>query len=140
MDKLDGRILAALILQRVHEYQLRDLVEKMDGQLLARKIDAETLAAKVLPYMDLKVDVVTRSGPTHKIDITGFKTKNTHSTALCPPEEKLVSGGYYASGYPYPTVLGFGKGDTSNSWSTSASFNADSEFITYAHCLRLSWR
>ncbi len=38
------------------------IIQKLDGHTLLQKIDARTLAAKVLPYLDLSASVRLRSG------------------------------------------------------------------------------
>ena len=120
-----GEKLAALILQKIHENQLRDLVQKMNGELLTQKI---------LPYLELRVDTVKRYGPDHKIDISGPVSKYTSAKASCPPGEILVSGA--------PSIISgdlesFGPDpDRSDTWWSSASFTIDGELRTTAMCLR----
>src|SRR5215210_3682746 len=51
------------------------IIKRIDGSTLLRKIDAKTLAAKVLPYLDLNVAVTERPGQTSTIKVGGLTSR-----------------------------------------------------------------
>jgi hypothetical protein len=49
--------------------------------------------------LDVKVNTIERPGPQYNIDITGLVGKRQTAKASCAPEEGLVGGGLYVTGY-----------------------------------------
>jgi hypothetical protein len=112
------------------------VISKIDGATLLQKIDAKTLAAKVLPYLDLKVSVTEREGQTARVEGTGPDppNKTIGGMAYCAPEETIVSGGF---------ILYAGSGDIYSSkkiinpdWSVGAR-TGSGDLLTFATCLKV---
>src|SRR5918994_3326228 len=62
--------------QATEDKQLLDrlfpqIIKRIDGNTLLQKINAKTLAQKVLPYLDLKVSVTERPGQTSSVNTGG---------------------------------------------------------------------
>ena len=116
----------------------KTLAQKIDAATLIQKIDAKTLAAKVLPFMDIKVVTVQRPGPIHNIDITGFIGKGYAADSLCAPEESLVGGGFNIRGDrpEAPNYFRQEPSGPSSKWVTEAGFHNDGSIQTYAECLK----
>jgi hypothetical protein len=74
------------------------LLDRLFPQILKR-IDGKTLAAKVLPYLDISANVITRDGPTATIRkstpiIGSVGSSPLFSTAKCNNGETAVGGGF----------------------------------------------
>ena len=109
------------------------IMQKIDGKILAQKLDTVTLLRKldngfikrllaewVHPYMDLKVSVVQKEG----------QKNNVHMYASCGSDGTLVSGGFDAR---LGTVYSF-KLFPNNEWYVASDHPAGS--TSYANCLK----
>jgi hypothetical protein len=120
IQKIDGKILA----------------QKIDAATLLQKIDAKTLTAKVLPFLDIKVNVVEKAGQTAKrgtntgLAVLDKSGKGGHMYASCGPDEALVSGGFAA---PKESVYSFRL--YPNQWYLGASLGPGESAASYANCL-----
>jgi hypothetical protein len=128
----------------------KTLAQKIDATTLLQKIDARALAAKVLPHLDVKVNAMERPGPRHNIDITGLAERRTIAKASCAPEEALVGGGFYVTGYDSaapirshkdsffsPETKTFVVSPDTKTWAAEIVFDNDGSITTHAECLKV---
>jgi hypothetical protein len=97
----------------------KTLAQKIDAATLLQKIDAKTLAAKVLPFLDIKVNVVSKEG----------QRNNNWMRATCGSGQTLVSGGFDA-GSVYSFRL-----HPNNEWFVASSEGLERGALSYANCL-----
>ena len=143
---------AETLAQATEDKQLLDrlfpqIIKRIDGATLLQKIDAKTLAAKVLPYLDISASVVRRDG-TEGILNTNDITRDLglsaallrSSTAKCNDGETAVGGGllvqsvdpaetYFISTGPVPEL---------NGWNTNAEFGDKGKTQASVVCLSLN--
>ena len=124
-----------LIVKRIDD---KTLAQKIDVATLLQKIDAKTLAAKVLPYLDIKVVVTDRPGQTSIVKIGTLNTRAVGQTfAGCNQDETVVSGGFYnevpQNSEADPLI--FEK--VQNQWKTAILFTEDGKVHSYANCLKV---
>lgn len=143
---------AETLAQATEDKQLLDrlfpqIIKRIDGNTLLQKIDAKTLAAKVLPYLDLKVSITERPGQRDTIKIPPLDTvgKIGASAAGCPSDEIIVSSGFthnndYGVGgivtsmtTPRPENWGFPGGG----WLISTRYTDDNQLDFFANCLKV---
>ncbi len=131
---------AETLAQATEDKQLLDrlfpqIIKRIDGATLLQKIDAKTLAAKVLPYLDLKVVVTERPGQTSTIKVS--KTGIGQTLAGCTPGETIVSGGFRIAFPGYPEMIQYwSKKSAENQWMMAMGFpEDDGQLFSYANCL-----
>jgi hypothetical protein len=120
------------------------IIERIDGKTLAQKIDVgillqkindKVLAAKVLPYLDLKVSVVEKAGNrferSNALHLT--PSKSITEKASCPPDTTVISGGFSASGVNQ-FMRDFMSG---NGWMVNGLVNEGQHLEPYAYCLKV---
>ena len=129
--------------QATEDKQLLDrlfpqIIKRIDGNTLLQKIDAKTLAAKVLPYLTVNVNTAIRYAPAYRIEVgtTPFEKVDAKgsSTIKCNEGERAVGGGFLldAGGDSTMAVSVPAAGD---SWFNSATFQGDGYLRAYVTCL-----
>jgi hypothetical protein len=114
------------------------IIKRIDGNTLLQKIDAKTLAAKVLPYLTVNINTAIRYAEPSKISVgtTPFEKVDakSSSTIKCNEGERAVGGGFLldAGGDSTMAVSVPAAGD---SWFNSATFQDDGYLRAYVTCL-----
>jgi hypothetical protein len=80
-----------LIIKRIDG---KTLAQKTDAATLLQKIDAKTLAAKVLPYLDIKLIPLERMAPNTRVEVSELLSHSGKSTVPYAADEVLVDGGF----------------------------------------------
>jgi len=143
---------AETLAQATEDKQLLDrlfpqIIKRIDGATLLQKIDAKTLAAKVLPYLDISASVVRRDGTEGILDATDI-TRDLgltaallrSSTAKCNDGETAVGGGFLVQSVdPAETYLfSAGSQPALNGWNTNAEFGDKGKIQASVVCLTLN--
>jgi hypothetical protein len=143
---------AETLAQAMADKQLLDrlfpqIIKRIDGNTLLQKINAKTLAAKVLPYLDISASVVRRDGTEGILDATDI-TRDLgltsallrSSTAKCNDGETAVGGGFLVQSVdPAETYLfSAGSQPDLNGWSTNAQFGDKGKIQASVVCLTLN--
>jgi hypothetical protein len=85
--------------QAIADKQLLDrlfpqIIKRIDGATLLQKIDAKTLAAKVLPHIQISVRMGQEYGPVVTVKKTGLAGTSFHNAeARCPVGTRVMGGG-----------------------------------------------
>src|SRR5262249_6846939 len=77
------------------------IIKRIDGATLLQKIDGKTLAAKVLPYIQVVVPVAEAYGPVLKVKKYAGPFSNDliqRTSAACPAVQTSVGGGLSIAG------------------------------------------
>ena len=121
----------------------KQLLDRIFPQIVKR-IDGRTLAAKVLPYLDLKVVLTQRPGEY----VTNYYSKAAEH-ASCPPGETAVSAGFTNDlrtndlymNQPKPTGQSIDtfqrNSQYPNIWNIRTSIPGAGSLFTYAECLTI---
>jgi hypothetical protein len=121
------------------------IIKRIDGNTLLQKIDAKTLAAKVLPYLDISASVVRRDGVANKLDVNDIArdlgltgAEPLSSTAKCNNGEIAVGGGFRFYSDPEDSYVG-GEGLTGeNGWHAYGLMTDNGNIQASATCLTLN--
>jgi hypothetical protein len=137
---------AETLAQATADKQLLDrlfpqIIKRIDGNTLLQKIDAKTLAAKVLPYLDLKVSVTERPGQTSSVNTGGTSGRGiAQARAGCAPGETIVSSGFQnrVPGIPeLNPMISRILNNPPNNWLTATGFTEDGQLLSFANCLNV---
>jgi hypothetical protein len=113
---------------------LPNIIQRIDGQTLLQKIDAKTLAAKVLPFLDVKVAITERPGQTSP---TKMGTVNIqHATPKCSGAETAVSAGFTHRVTGDLSVMHFKREPNTNAWEIATIID-DGTLRSFVECLRV---
>ena len=133
----------------ITQEQNKRLTEIMaDAQLLDRlfpqiikRMDGKTLATKVLPYLDLNVALIQRTGQIGSINVGTLSPGGAAwGKAGCAPGETAVSAGFthQIKGGSDLSVFSLWRQDpNSNAWDITTSFDDTGKVFTYAECLKV---
>jgi hypothetical protein len=122
------------------------IIKRIDGATLLQKIDAKTLAAKVLPYLDISASVVRRDGVANKLDVNDVArdlgltgAEPLSSTAKCSNNGEIaVGGGFRFYSDPEDSYVG-GEGLTGeNGWHAYGLMTDNGDIQASATCLTLN--
>lgn len=115
------------------------IIQRIDGATLLQKIDARTLANKMLPYLDISASVVSRDGPQGVSKGTGPISSTTlpaSSVARCNTGEIPVSGGFAFWSDPADSfVNNNGLYQRENGWVTGARMGDEGSIKASVTCL-----
>ena len=94
---------AETLAQATEDKQLLDrlfpqIIKRIDGATLLQKIDAKTLAAKVLPHIQVTLRMGQVYSPLVHVKKVGYPLTGTRATvhmveAVCPPGTRVMGGG-----------------------------------------------
>jgi hypothetical protein len=119
----------------------KQLLDRLFPQIIKR-MDGKTLAAKVLPYLDLKMVVTERPGQTNTVKV-GNLAHNfgiPKVSARCAPGEIVVSGGFenrLSPGTEVRDLYSRKSSPTENQWTVSSIFYGDGQLLSFADCLNV---
>jgi hypothetical protein len=135
LDPAAGQFIAdKLLLDRL----MPQIIKRIDGATILQKIDAKTLAAKVLPFLDVNVVATERPGQISVVTadrVYPFEsaTQTGRALASCAPDETLVTGGF-AMTFGGELVT-FAKKPDTNQWAVAGQFGSNGRIQSYAECL-----
>jgi hypothetical protein len=89
-EKLDQAMEDKKLLDRLFP----QIIKRIDGATLLQKIDAKTLAAKVLPHIQVTLRMGQVYSPLVHVKKTGIAGDSFHTVeAICPPGTRVMGGG-----------------------------------------------
>jgi hypothetical protein len=131
------------------------IIRKLDGKILAQKIDTETLINKiggrrlaeiVLPYIQVSVGAAPAYTQKTTVNKDAFAPDSYHTvSAMCPPGTRVFGGGHVLDGSlnnpkndaEDNQLVESGIGDREG-WKITAKMSSSGEVYGYALCGKLS--
>lgn len=115
------------------------IVDKLDGDTILKKVDAQQLLEKVLPYLDVRVSVREEAVPVSTGKGGGIAV--LHSQATCGQGEILVGGGFQGN----TEVSSSSRGESDNTWRVQGYHPSDiygsgnilSDLNAVAQCMKV---
>ena len=120
----------------------KQLLDRLFPQIIQR-LDGKTLAAKVLPYLDITATLNTRSGNvvpgSAGTVLLGTQSIGIHSDVRCNNNEQAVGGGFRYSGEVGGSMVYDSTPNGQNGWKTSAMLvEQDGSVQAYVTCLSIN--
>jgi hypothetical protein len=122
----------------------KQLLDRLFPQIIKR-IDGKTLATKVLPYLDISANVISRDGPAATIKrsnpiIGQTGSSPLSSTAKCNDGEIAVGGGYDFQSDPADSYVSSNAPTQPepNGWNTASQMKDDGRIKASVLCLTIN--
>ena len=113
---------------------LPHIIQRIDGQTLLQKLDAKTLAAKVLPFLDVKVVITERPGQTSPTKMGAVNIQ--FATPKCSGAETAVSAGFTHQVTGDLSLMHFKREPNTNAWQIATIID-DGRLNSFVECLRV---